>query len=89
MPVHRVNKECIPYYWIKDKLCSLMDDFNTDLLKTSSIEDVNTYYITLLSHFFTPYTLQSTRPIPKSLLDNILINSMEFLSHSGNLTLPL
>ena len=66
-----------------------MGDFNIDLLKNAFNEDVNTFYNSLSSHFFAPYIQQPTRPTSKSLIDNILVNSVEFPSHSGNLTIQL
>ena len=38
---------------------------------------------------YAPYILHPTRPRSKSLIDNILLNSMEFPSHSGSLTISL
>ena len=38
---------------------------------------------------FAPYILQQTRPISKSLIENIFINSIEYPSYSGNLTIQL
>ena len=43
----------------------------------------------MTSHFFAPYILQPSRPISKSLIDNIFINSIEYPSYSGNLTVQL
>ena len=71
------------------KLCSLMGDFNIDLLKYDLKNDFNDFFNLLSSHFFTPYILQPTRPISKSLIDNIFFNSIEFSSYSGNLTIQL
>ena len=36
-----------------------------------------------------PYTLQPTRPITKSLIDNIFLNTIDYVSFSGNLTIQL
>ena len=71
------------------KLCSLVGDFNIDLLKYDIKEDFKDFFNLLSSHFFAPYILQPTRPISKSLIDNIFINSIEFSSYSGNLTIQL
>ena len=54
-----------------------MGDFNIDLLTNETNEDVNSFCNTM------------TRPRSKSLIDNILLNSVEFPSHSGNLTIVL
>ena len=83
IPVHRFDNEYIlpllEKISIEDKLSSLMGDFNIDLLKNYINEDVNTFYNSLSSHFFTPYILQPTRPISKFLIDNILIILGDFL----------
>ena len=71
------------------KLCSLIGDFNIDLLKYDIRDDFNDFYNLLSSHFFAPYILQPTRPISKSLIDNIFLNTIEFSTHSGNLTIQL
>ena len=70
----------------ENKFCSLMGGFNIDLLKTDTNDKVNAFYNNVTSHFFAPYVLQPTRPKSKTLIDNILINSVEYPSHSGNLT---
>ena len=47
-------------------------------------------FITLkLQIFFTPYILQPTRFVSQSLIDNIFINSIEYMSYSGNLTIQI
>ena len=73
----------------ENKFCSLMGDFNIDLLKTDTNDNVNAFYNNVTSHFFAPYILQHTRPKSKTLIDNILINSVEYPSHSGNLTIQI
>ena len=73
----------------ENKICSLMGDFNIDLLKTSSLCDVNIFFNTLSSNFFAPYILQPTRPISKTLIDNIFLNAIDFPASSGNLTIQL
>ena len=73
----------------ENKFCSLMGDFNIDLLKTDTNDKVNAFYNNVTSHFFAPYILQPTRPKSKTLIDNILINSVEYPSHSGNLTVQI
>ena len=55
--------------------CALVGDFNIDLLKTDTRDDTNLYQNTLSSHFFSPYILQPTQPISKTLIDNIFLNS--------------
>ena len=73
----------------EEKLFSLMGDFNIDLLKTERYEDVNLFYSTMSSHLCAPFILQPTRPSSGTLIDNIFVNSIEFKSHSGNLTVLL
>ena len=58
-------------------------------LKTDTRHDTNLYQNTLSSHFFLPYILQPTRPISKTLIDNIFLNTIEYLSYSGNITIQL
>ena len=73
----------------ENKICALMGDFNIDLLKVETHEDINSYYNCLSSNFFAPYILQPTRPVSKSLIDNIFLNTVEYSSFSGNLTIQL
>ena len=39
--------------------------------------------------FFSPYVLQPKRPISKTLIDNIFLNTIEYVSYSGNITIQL
>ena len=91
--IKQFTEECIEPLLDKisseKKMCTLVGDFNIDLLKSNSNNDINSFYNSMTSHFFTPYILQPTRPISKSLIDNILINSIEYPSHSGNLTIQI
>ena len=73
----------------ENKLCSLMGDFNFDLLKKDIDEDISSFYNIMTSHFFAPYVLQPSRLILNTLIDNIFINSVEYLSPSGNLTIQI
>ena len=73
----------------ENKICSIVGDFNIDLLKVDTRDDYNTYLNVLSSIFFTPYIKQPTRPISKPLIDNIFLNSIEFSSYSGNITIQL
>ena len=66
-----------------------MGDFNIDLLKVDSNEDSNAFYNNVTSHFFTPFILQPTRLKSMTLIDNSFINSIEYPSYSGNLTIRL
>ena len=73
----------------ENKLCALVGDFNTDLLKFDSDDNIKEFFNVMMSNYFTPYVMQPTRPISKSLIDNIFINSIDFISYSGNLTIQL
>ena len=43
----------------------------------------------MTSHFIAHYVLQPSRLITNTLIDNIFINSVEYLTHSGNLTIQI
>ena len=43
----------------------------------------------MTSNFYSPFILQPTRPISKSLIDNIFLNTLEYKSTSGNITIQL
>ena len=66
-----------------------MGDFNIDLLKVDSNKDSNAFYNNVTSRFFTPFILQATRLKSMTLIDNIFINSIEYPSYRGNLTIQL
>ena len=68
---------------------ALIGDINIDLLKVDSNDDSNAFYNNVISHFFTPIILQPTRLKSIPLIDNIFINSIEYPSYSGNLTIQL
>ena len=93
LPISTFNKNYIEPLLDKisseNKICSIMGDFNIDLLKIDSNEDANSFYTNMTSHFFAPFILQPTRPISKTLIDNIFINTIEYPSYSGNLTIQL
>ena len=73
----------------ENKQCILMGDFNVNLLKSNSDEAVSLFYNTLTSHNFAPFILQPTRLQAKTLIDNIVFNSLEYQSHSGNLLIEI
>ena len=62
---------------------------NIDLLKADTNDHVNVFCNNMTSRFFTPYILQATRPKSKTLIDNILINTVEYPSDSGNLAIQI
>ena len=64
-----------------------MGDFNIDLLKLESHSATDSFLNTLGSHFFQPYILQPTRITDHqaTLIDNIVFNSIEHFTISGNI----
>ena len=79
--LHKISRE--------KKECTLMGDFNVDLLKSSGNNAASDFFNNLSSHFFTPFILQPTRLKAKTLIDNILVNTLEYQSNSGNLLLEI
>ena len=79
--LEKINKE--------KKDCSLMGDFNVDLLKSNDNNSAGEFYNMFSSYFFTPFVLQPTRLKAKTLIDNIFLNSLEYSSYSGNLLYEL
>ena len=74
---------------VEEKNCALMGDFNIDLLKIDSNVDASSFFNNVTSHFLTPFILQPTRLKSKTLIDNIFLNTIEYPSYSGNLTIQL
>ena len=72
----------------EDKTCALMGDFNIGLLKVDSNTATNIFY-NLTSHCIAPFVLQPTRLCSKTLIDNIFLNTIEYSTFSGNLTVQL
>ena len=66
-----------------------MGDFNIDILKIDSNEDASSFFNNVTSHFLTPFILQPTRLKSKTLIDNIFLNTIEYPSYSGSLTIQL
>ena len=71
------------------KQCSLLGDFNINLLKYDSHKETRDFLNSMTSAFFSPFILQPTRLSSKSLIDNIFFNSLEFSSYSGNLLIEI
>ena len=65
-----------------------MGDFNVDLMKSKDSNE-NDFYNNVSSYFFSPFVLQPTRLQSKTLIDNILFNSLEYKSNSGNLLIEI
>ena len=57
---------------LEEKMCSLVGDFNIDLLKSNRNENINQFYNTLTSNFFAPYIMQPTRFASQSLIEYVL-----------------
>ena len=72
----------------KNKICSIMGDFNIDLLKIDEHDDTNYFYNILSTYGFRPLILQPTRITSSSatLIDNIFINDMSVESVGGNIS---
>ena len=66
-----------------------MGDFNINLLKSKTRAGISFFYNTMLFSFFAPYILQPTRPVSKSLIDNIFFSTIDYPSKSGNLEIQL
>ena len=75
----------------ENKYCTVMGDFNLDLLKFESHQDTNNFLNTLSSFFFQPQILQPTRITEHSatLIDNIFFNSLDHFVIRGNLIYDL
>ena len=74
-----------------------MADININLLKSETHAGISFFYNTMLSNFFAPFILQPTRPVSKSLIDNICFDTIDnicfdtidYPSKSGNLKIQL
>ena len=64
-----------------------MCGFNINLLNKEINTNISEFYGNMSSHFFAPYILQPTRwrKNSKTPINNILLNSIEFKTFSGNL----
>ena len=69
-----------------NKLCTVMGNFNLDLLQMESHNGTDNFLNTLGSSLFYPLILQPTRITDHSatLIDNIFFNSLEYFTISGN-----
>ena len=78
--------ECLNKIALLDNTCILMGDFNFDLLKSNANNVTSKFLEVMTSCFFVPYIQQPTRVVGSSatLIDNILMNSVEFATVSGN-----
>ena len=73
------------------KFCTVMGDFNLDLLQVNSHKETDDFLNILGSSFFLPQILQPTRITYHSatLIDNIFFNSLEHFTISGNIAYDL
>ena len=65
-----------------------MRDFNINLLSSDTKPEVSAFFDNLPWHFLALYILQPTRLVEnsKTLIDNIFINTREFVSYSESFT---
>ena len=70
-----------------DNTCILMGDFNIDLLKSNANNVTSKFLEVMTSCLSIPYIQQPTRVFGSSatLIDNIFMNSVEFVTVSSNL----
>ena len=76
----------------ENKTAYLLGDFNVDLLKTDTDDNINNYYNILTSNLFVPHITLPTRITSHSntLIDNIFSNDPNFLEGvSGNFTISI
>ena len=83
--------ECLNKIALLDNTCILMGDFNIDLLKSNGNNVTSNFIGSMISCFLFPYIQQPTCVVGSSaiLIDNIFMNSVEFVTVSGNLLCQL
>ena len=83
--------ECLNKIALLDNTCILMGDFNIDLLKSNAKNVTSKFFEVVTSCFFAPYIQRPTRVVGAcaALIDNIFMNSVEFVTVSGNLLCQL
>ena len=96
MEIQDFNKNYLEPVLLKlsseNKIVYLLGDFNIDLLKNESNEDINNYYNILTSNLFIPHITLPTRITShsKTLIDNIFSNDPNFAEGvSGNFTFSI
>ena len=74
-----------------NKLCLFMGDFNINLLNFEDCQITEEFINTVISYGFLPHILQPTRITDHTatLIDNIFVNSNEFVATRGNLVCEL
>ena len=72
----------------KNKKCTILGDFNADLLKIGDHSETCDFYDILSSFGYKPLIMQPTRVTSKTatLIDNIFVNDIETRSSGGNIT---
>ena len=75
----------------ENKYCLVVGDFNINLLNTDSHTATEEFFVMITSYYFSPHILQPTRITHHSatLIDNILFNSTEHHTVSGNIVFDL
>ena len=75
----------------ENKYCLVVGDFNINLLNTDSHTATEEFFDMITSYYFSPHILQPTRITHHSatLIDNILFNSTEHHTVSGNIVFDL
>ena len=83
--------ECLNKIALLDNTYILMGDFNIDLLKSNANNTTSSKFLQVMTCFFVPYIQQPTRVVGSSvtLIDVIFMNSVEFVTVSGNLLCQL
>ena len=76
----RISKE-------KNKICTLLGDYNVELSQVGSHSDTWDLYDLLSANGFKPLIMQSTRVTskPAILIDNIFVNDIETRPTGGNI----
>ena len=72
----------------KNKLMTIVGDFNYNLLNHETDTQVNDFIQIMLSNFCQPHFIQLTRIVDNakpSLVDNIFFNSVKYETKSGNI----
>ena len=91
MSVHEFNQDylspLLEKVALENKTVSLLGDFNIDLLKSSSDNEVSEFLDITNSYSLLPHIILPTRvtPTTASLIDNIFCTPVEFNTTSGNI----
>ena len=82
---------CLNKIALLDNTCILMGDFNINLLKSNPNNVAPNFLEVMTSCFFVPYIQEPTCVVRSfaTLIDNIFMNSVEFVTVLGNLLCQL